>query len=229
MQERESELGREAKRQEKNEELRKMFAQHTNVFHTWLTDSRTGLMDGRGTLEEQLEAVKAMIAEILQKKDALKKVEDLGAQVEEALIFDNKSETHTHYCWFVTLLLSPPSCRYTEHTTVSLAQQWDQLSQSAMRMQHNLEQQIQARNTIGVSEEQLKEFTASFRYISSLYTSSYSYQLSCHCYYIDTLTRTAMGNLSTRNSSHVFARWVMTWLCWRAGRLTLSLRQCWTK
>ena len=47
---------------------------------------------------------------------------------------------------------------------MSLAQQWDQLSQSAMRMQHNLEQQIQARNTIGVSEEQLKEFTASFRF-----------------------------------------------------------------
>lgn len=67
-----------------------MFAQHTNSFHVWLTESRTVLMDGRGTLEEQLEAVKAMIAEVLQKKDALKKVEDLGAQVEEALIFDNK-------------------------------------------------------------------------------------------------------------------------------------------
>ena len=71
---------------------------------------------------------------------------------------------------------------------MSLAQQWDQLRQMVMRMQHNLEQQIQARcavlshmivtmsympsyyiqylfyrNTIGVSEEQLKEFTASFK------------------------------------------------------------------
>ena len=35
--------------------------------------------------------------------------------------------------------------RYTEHSTVSLAQQWDQLRQMVMRMQHNLEQQIQAR------------------------------------------------------------------------------------
>lgn len=35
--------------------------------------------------------------------------------------------------------------RYTEHTTVSLTQQWDQLRQTVMRMQHNLEQQIQAR------------------------------------------------------------------------------------
>lgn len=64
----------------------------------------------------------------------------------------------------MTLLVSHMTpCRYTEHTTVSLAQQWDQLGQMVMRMQHNLEQQIQARNTIGVSEEQLKEFTASFK------------------------------------------------------------------
>lgn len=46
--------------------------------------------------------------------------------MEEALILDNK---------------------YTEHSTVGLAQQWDQLDQLGMRMQHNLEQQIQARYT----------------------------------------------------------------------------------
>ena len=52
---------REAKRQEKNEELRKMFARHTNSFHGWLTDTRTALMDGRGGLEEQLETVKVCV------------------------------------------------------------------------------------------------------------------------------------------------------------------------
>jgi len=36
------------------------------------------------------------------------------------------------------------ACSYTEHSTVGLAQQWDQLDQLCMRMQHNLEQQIQA-------------------------------------------------------------------------------------
>ena len=46
------------------------------------------------------------------------------------------THTHTH---------TVSSCRYTEHTVVSLAQQWDQLGQMVMRMQHNLEQQIQAR------------------------------------------------------------------------------------
>ena len=34
--------------------------------------------------------------------------------------------------------------RYTEHSMVGLAQQWDQLNQLAMRMQHNLEHQIDA-------------------------------------------------------------------------------------
>ncbi len=66
-----------------------------------------------------------------------------------------------------------PPCRYTEHTTVSLAQQWDQLGQMVMRMQHNLEQQIQARNTIGVSEEQLREFTASFKSVRLLLRPSH--------------------------------------------------------
>ena len=54
--------------------------------------------------------------------------------------------------------------RYTEHSTVGLAQQWDQLDQLGMRMQHNLEQQIQACNTSGVSEEALREFSMMFKH-----------------------------------------------------------------
>ena len=37
----------------------------------------------------------ATIGDILHRKDALRKMEDLGAQVEEALIFDNKLDS-TH-------------------------------------------------------------------------------------------------------------------------------------
>ena len=47
-------------------------------------------MEGRGSLEEQLEAVKRKAGEITAKKESLKAVEERGAQVEEALIFDNK-------------------------------------------------------------------------------------------------------------------------------------------
>lgn len=52
-------------------------------------------------------------------------------------------------------------------STVGLAQQWDQLDQLGMRMQHNLEQQIQARNQSGVSEDALKEFSMMFKYVEA--------------------------------------------------------------
>ena len=51
-------------------------------------------------------------------KRHLTKIEDLGDSMEEALILDIK------------------------YSTIGLAQQWDQLHQLGMRMQHNLEQQI---------------------------------------------------------------------------------------
>lgn len=73
-------------------------------------------------------------------RSQLKKIEDLGAAMEEALILDNK---------------------YTEHSTVGLAQQWDQLDQLGMRMQHNLEQQIQARYLSYCSETPNREEEAS--------------------------------------------------------------------
>lgn len=141
--ERDVELSREQQRQEENDQLRKQFAQAANAFHTWLTETRAAMMEGSGTLEDQLEATKQKAAEVRSQKGQLKKIEDLGAAMEERLILDN---------------------RYTEHSTVGLAQQWDQLDQLGMRMQHNLEQQIQARNRSGVSEDALREFSMMFKH-----------------------------------------------------------------
>lgn len=101
------------------------------------------MSEGSGSLEAQLEATRRKAAEIRAKKSELKQIEDLGAVLEEHLILDN---------------------RYTEHGMVGLAQQWDQLDQLSMRMQHNLEQQIQARNQSGVSEDALKEFSMMFKH-----------------------------------------------------------------
>uniref|UniRef100_A0A8C2X465 Spectrin alpha chain, non-erythrocytic 1 n=1 Tax=Cyclopterus lumpus TaxID=8103 RepID=A0A8C2X465_CYCLU len=124
--ERELELQKEQRRQEENDKLRQEFAQHANAFHQWLQETRSCMVEESGTLESQLEATKRKHQEIRAMRSQLKKIEDLGAAMEEALILDNK---------------------YTEHSTVGLAQQWDQLDQLGMRMQHNLEQQIQARYT----------------------------------------------------------------------------------
>jgi len=101
------------------------------------------MMEGTGTLENQLEATKRKSAEVKQQRAQLTKVESLSSALEDRLILDN---------------------RYTEHSTVGLAQQWDQLDQLCMRMQHNLEQQIQACNQSGVSEDSLREFSMMFKH-----------------------------------------------------------------
>lgn len=146
---RDEELAIEQKRQEENDILRKQFAMAANSFHQWLTETRLWLLDGAammegtGTLENQLAATKRKSAEVRQQKSQLKRIEDLSSALEERLILDN---------------------RYTEHSTVGLAQQWDQLDQLGMRMQHNLEQQIQACNQSGVTEDALREFSMMFKH-----------------------------------------------------------------
>jgi spectrin alpha len=141
--ERDQELAKEALRQEENDKLRKDFAVAANAFHTWLAETRSAMMEGQGTLEVQLAGIGLKAHEVAQKGSDLKKIEDLGAILEEHLILDN---------------------RYTEHSTVGLAQQWDQLNQLGMRIKHNLQQQIDARNQSGVSEDALKEFSMMFRH-----------------------------------------------------------------
>merc|ERR1712020_272702 len=140
---RDAELAQEEVRQEENDKLRKEFARHANAFYSWLTETRAMMMEGSGTLEEQLAAVGIKAHEVANRSSDLRKIEDLGAILEEKLILDN---------------------RYTEHSTVGLAQQWDQLNQLGMRIRHNLEQQIQARNQCGVAEDALKEFSMMFRH-----------------------------------------------------------------
>ena len=44
-------------RQQENDKLRKEFARHANAFYSWLTETRAMMMEGSGTLEEQLAAV----------------------------------------------------------------------------------------------------------------------------------------------------------------------------
>ncbi|XP_063890723.1 spectrin alpha chain isoform X3 [Helicoverpa armigera] len=149
--ERDVELTKEAHRQEENDKLRKEFAKHANAFHQWLTETRyrllgwdgTSMMEGTGSLEQQLATLRTRAGEVRARRADLRRLEELGAALEEHLILDN---------------------RYTEHSTVGLAQQWDQLDQLSMRMQHNLEQQIQARNHSGVSEDALKEFSMMFKH-----------------------------------------------------------------
>ena len=140
--ERDEELAGEYGRQDENDRMRVEFADLANSFHKWLADTRVQMMDVAGTLEEQLAEVRIKSREVSKKSADMRRIEELGARLEDRLILEN---------------------RYTEHSMVGIAQQWDQLNQLGMRIRHNLEQQIQAKKHAGVSEESLKEFSMMFR------------------------------------------------------------------
>ncbi len=143
---READLQVERKRQEENDVLRQQFAHLASDFYKWLTDIRNEMMEigsNVSSLEQQLVSTKQRLEEVKNSKQNFKRLEDLSSKLEERLILDNK---------------------YTEHSTLSLAQAWDQLDQLGLRMIHNLEQQIQARNQSGVTEQSLREFSMMFKH-----------------------------------------------------------------
>lgn len=140
------------------------------------------------------------------------------------------------------------------YSTVGLAQQWDQLDQLGMRMQHNLEQQIQARNQSGVSEDALKEFSMMFKvsslkilkmcYLSQevIYTQCWNvsvyYRSPCivgHDSILQRLIKThSFSSTSTKRSvvvwtmqslSPVCEHWAMTCPWLRRDKTTQNLRQ----
>lgn len=52
------------------------------------------MMEGSGTLEQQLEATRQKAAEVRARRSDLKKIEDLGQILEEHLILDNRYTEH---------------------------------------------------------------------------------------------------------------------------------------
>ncbi|XP_022415244.2 spectrin alpha chain, erythrocytic 1 isoform X2 [Delphinapterus leucas] len=155
--EREQELEKEESRQVKNFEMCQEFEQNASAFLDWIVQTRDYFLDGSllketGTLESQLEANKRKQKEIQAMKRKLTKIEDLGENLEEALVLDIK------------------------YSTIGLAQQWDQLYQLGMRRQHSLEQQIQARDITGLSEETLQEFETAFRHFDENLTGRLSHK-----------------------------------------------------
>ncbi|XP_013141049.1 PREDICTED: spectrin alpha chain-like, partial [Papilio polytes] len=87
--ERDVELSKEAQRQEENDKLRKEFAKHANAFHQWLTETRTSMMEGTGSLEQQLATLRQRAGEVRARRADLRRLEELGAALEEHLILDN--------------------------------------------------------------------------------------------------------------------------------------------
>lgn len=122
---REANLEQERRRQYENDNLRKEYAKATKEFYAWLTQTRVDLLDMGSSLidlKDQLNAARFKLDEIRDADVRFQPIEQLGSQLEDRLVVDNK---------------------YTEHTTLGLAQAWDQLDQLGSRMINSLEQQLQ--------------------------------------------------------------------------------------
>ncbi|KAI6661821.1 Spectrin alpha chain, brain [Oopsacas minuta] len=141
IQKRQSALDKECMRQERNDKLKRSFADKANLFHLWLFNTRRSMVENTGQLHEQLELLQLKFENISEKQNELSVLERLSCELQDEMILDNP---------------------YTQHTSVGLSQQWDQLSQLGRRMIYNLQQQILSKNMTGVSEEDMKDFQTLF-------------------------------------------------------------------
>ena len=114
-----------------------------NKFGEWLDTTKQQLTANKYRLEEQRELIDRKHEEIKKRRGLLREIEELGSHLEQGLVFDNK---------------------FTTHSTVTLAQQWDQLNEFTRRMHHTVAGQIEAQNMTGVDEDELKEFTLMFKH-----------------------------------------------------------------
>ncbi|OAF70763.1 Spectrin alpha chain [Intoshia linei] len=138
-----NDLKSEMERQKVNDNLRRQFARCANTFNADMNNIRIGLIDACGTLENQLDITLEKMVEISKLRENMQIIENIGAKLEKKFILDNK---------------------YTEHSTVQLGQKWDQLNQLAMSMKLNIEQQIEACNNNGVSEQTIRDFVSMFKH-----------------------------------------------------------------
>ena len=87
---RDQELIREEDLQRENDMLRQEFAMIANDFHGWLEKNRNALMEGAGSLEDQLENIKLIAKQIMEQRTRLRTIEELGAKLAQKMIMDNR-------------------------------------------------------------------------------------------------------------------------------------------
>ncbi|XP_029449676.1 alpha-actinin-2 isoform X1 [Rhinatrema bivittatum] len=144
---RDQSLQEELARQHANERLRRQFAAQANVIGPWIQTkmeeigrSSIGLM---ATLEDQMNQLKQQEHDIINYKPNIDKLEGDHQLIQESLIFDNK---HTNYTM--------------EHIRVG----WELMLTTIARTINEIETQILTRDAKGITQEQIKEFRASFNH-----------------------------------------------------------------
>lgn len=144
---RDQELNRELIRQERNEGLRRQFAEKANIVGPWIEGQMDGVkaigMGVIGSLEDQLDRLKTHESTAHKYKPNIEELEKIHQEVQEQMIFENQ---------------------YTRYTMETLRVGWEQLLTAIHRTINEVENQILTRDSKGITQDQLNDFRASFNH-----------------------------------------------------------------
>ncbi|KAH7641554.1 alpha-actinin [Dermatophagoides farinae] len=134
-------------RQQRNEGLRRKFAEKANGVGPWIErhiDAVAAIgMGMQGSLEDQLMKLRQYEEAVNMYKVHMEELEKIHQEVQENMIFEN---------------------RYTQYTMETLRVGWEQLLTSIQRNINEVENQILTRDSKGITQEQLNEFRGSFNH-----------------------------------------------------------------
>ncbi|XP_033124822.1 alpha-actinin-like isoform X3 [Anneissia japonica] len=151
--ERDEALNRETYKQQSHEQLRLQFAKKANVIGPWISKQMEAItavtMSGSGTLEDQHHYMQQYDQAVNQFKPNIDELEVVSQRVQEAMIFENP---------------------HTEFTMETIRVGWEQLLTAIQRNISEISNQILTRDSKGITEEQLKEFRASFQHFDKNHT-----------------------------------------------------------
>ncbi|XP_032238380.2 alpha-actinin-1 [Nematostella vectensis] len=137
----------ERSKQDRNERLRVEFANKANVVGPWIQQQgeklRTIGFHMEGSLEKNLQVLQDLETFITSYKPNIEELEVINQEVQQALIFENP---------------------HTKYTMEAMRVGWEQLLTAIARNINEVENQILTRDSKGITEEQMKEFRASFNF-----------------------------------------------------------------
>lgn len=143
----EENLNQELEKQQNHEALRVAFAEKANAVGAYIEQRSAELaelsIEGKGTMEEQLEAMKAFQTETTAYQPEIEATEAANQALEAAIVFDNP---------------------HTQYTMDSVRSSWALLLAAINRALNETQNQILIRDSKGLSESQLSEYRQSFNH-----------------------------------------------------------------
>ncbi|EGC35011.1 hypothetical protein DICPUDRAFT_47922 [Dictyostelium purpureum] len=141
IEQRKAELATELSTQTNNDALCQAFAEKANVVSEYVSENLEKLSQNASDPQEQLNNIRAIIADQSEKKSLLDDLIATATQLEEAQVTENK---------------------HTQHTLDSVKLKWEKLTTAAKKQEQVFEGEILSKQVSGVSAEELSEFKACY-------------------------------------------------------------------